>query len=110
MTIKEIAAEIAKKAGLVSYEHWKNWLLKEKDAHGYDGYIDNWLYAESQNVSALEMNEVNGHPIEDFSYLGIDFTIRAESLEHKICGKKWIDVRIYEKKYGTCAEICGFVL
>ena len=107
---KQITEEFRERLSLTTREEWHKWLESDMEAFSYNGYVDNWLHFEVKALPGAGTGEEHGHPLEEYSHLGMDFVVRAVSHEHKICGKKWVQVAIFEKKENSCVAICGYIL
>jgi len=98
---KQFAKEWGEKLHLQSYDEWKRWLSADMEKHGYSGYVDNWLYAET-SVMGTEV-------VGSYEHLGLDFHIVVEKLNHIISGKKWQYVYIYNATNGNTEALCGYI-
>lgn len=84
-----------------SYEEWKKWLASAMDKHEYKGYRENWLH--------YEIEEMNGTVIETPVILGHKHRVFEISCRHKICGKKWMEIRMSDLDQLPCSDIVGYV-
>ena len=98
---REMAAEITANMSLKPYEEWKSWLAADMEKHGYSGYVENWLYAESGNRGCTQISR--------YKHLGMEFIICDERMDHIICGKEWRCVSIINARNNNCEALCGFI-
>lgn len=98
---RQMAKEWAEKLCLKTYDDWKTWLASDMDKHGYTGYVDNWLHAETGLLGT--------ETIGSYEHLGIDFVIHNEKLDHIICGKEWRYISVYNMSNKNTEAICGFM-
>jgi hypothetical protein len=98
---KQFSEEWAAKLRVASYDEWKKWLYADMEAHGYGGYVDNWLFAETKTTGEETLGS--------YDHLGFRFCIIAQDVEHKICGKKWRYVFVKNMDADTVEAICGFL-
>lgn len=99
--IEALATDIAKRFNLASYYDWKNWLLKEAEAAGYDGYCDNWLY-DAEYEALVKIAKMD--------FLGVSVYVISQRAKHRKCGKAWTDYEIRTVDLSTCVAICGCII
>jgi len=98
---KKVATEYAEKLNLSTYEEWRKWLLEDMNTHGYKGYADNWLYAETGRRGCEK--------IAEYKHLGMDFAVYKEKMDHIICGKRWFHFYVYNVSEKRTEAVCGFI-
>jgi hypothetical protein len=98
----QFAKEWSEMLRLSDYDTWKKWLSSDMKAHGYTGYVDNWLHANNKTVEV--------ETIGSYEHLGLDFGIVSERMEHTICGKMWHYVYIENLRDKETVALCGFIL
>ena len=106
----QVSEDYAKRLGLSTFEEWSKWLIAEKKNFDYKDGNYKWILAESQEIPGKAIGENHRHPLEEYSHLGVGFVVRSVSTEHKICGKKWSEVKIFNKKSKECIAVCGYIL
>lgn len=99
--IEALATDIAQRFNLASYYDWENWLLKDAEAAGYDGYYDNWLYDAEYEAPVK---------IAKMDFLGASVYVISQRAKHRKCGKIWTDYEIRTVDLSTCVAICGCII
>ena len=94
-----LAEDIRKRFDLETYEEWKDWLMREAAAAGFEGYDDNWLYDNEYEKP---------EKIAKMDFLGVSVYAVAQRAKHRRCGKKWTGYEIRTADLSTCVAICGF--
>ena len=99
--IRALSEDLFKRFGLVAYYQWKEWLLKEAEAAGFNGYYENWLYDADYEAPVK---------IAKMDFLGVSVYAITQTAKHRKCGKTWTDYEIRTADLSTCVAICGFTL
>ncbi len=99
--IRALAEDLRKRFDLATYDDWKEWLLKEAEAAGFNGYYENWLYDAEYEAPVK---------IAKMDFLGVSVYAITQKAKHRKCGKTWTDYEIRTADLSTCVAICGFVL
>lgn len=101
MRARQEAKIWATKLNLRPYEEWKAWLAADMEKHGYSGYIDNWLHAETGDRGCEKLGR--------FHHLGKEFRIYSDRIDHIICGKEWRYIYVYDVSTKNTEALCGFI-
>lgn len=87
---------------LRDYYAWKAWLGAEQSKYGNSDYLDNWLFAE---VEELERKRLKSFRAPN----GRRWYLTATTRRHKICGKVFTAYELYsDTAYLCCEALCGF--
>lgn len=99
--IKSTAHKYANSMRLTLHENWRKILTQEKEKSGYTGYIENWLYCESDTT--------NRAIIDTVSILGTQKHIVTAKCKHKFCNLEWLTVTVTDESAEITEEICGYL-
>lgn len=100
--IRRICNDVMTTNNLSDYEEWKKWLCSDMKSFGYEGYSDNWMYWDTEDVESRIAEKVN--------VLGLKLKIMVTKARHKISGKEWVSYEIWDKEEEECEGVCGYKL
>ncbi len=95
------ANEWADKFDLHSHEEWRDYVCVDMVSCGYKGYVDNWLYSETEMRGKEKLGKLSG--------LGIEYRVLKEDVIHKITEKRWSRLYITPKGESYRGAICGYI-
>lgn len=98
--IRAISEEVLAAENLKTHDEWIEWIDADREASGFRGYRDNWLYGEA----AYEKPQKIGNR----SLLGQKVLITRQEGRHKISGKTWACYEIRRVDMVAVLDICGF--
>lgn len=99
--IKMLEKGFREALNLSEHEKWREWLVSFKEQYEYEGYDENWMYFETENIEREKFDAI-------YTYLGKECVLVRDKERHKICGCEWDVFTLVDKTDTECIALCGY--